>query len=103
MTGRAVDTTRLSSEAMNSAMPVMTTAHTARDRVRSAARRPGGAPRRGRREWWPDAGDTRRRTVGVAGTGQAASVGGPGRRRAGRPDAATRAQERPAGPPARRL
>jgi hypothetical protein len=34
MTGRAVDTTRLSNDAMNSAMPVMTTAHTARDLVR---------------------------------------------------------------------
>src|ERR1700730_3267657 len=31
MTGRAVDTTRLSSEAMNRARPVTTIAHTARD------------------------------------------------------------------------
>src|ERR1700685_652621 len=43
MTGRAVDTTRLSNDAMNSAIPVMTTAHTARDLVRSPSVR---APRR---------------------------------------------------------
>jgi hypothetical protein len=36
MTGNAVETTRLSRDAMNRASPVMTTAHTARDLARAS-------------------------------------------------------------------
>src|ERR1700674_1273175 len=72
MTGRAVDTTRVSNDAMNSAMPVMTTAHTARDLVRfpSSAAAPPVEPSAA-----PDVGGTDRAPAPACGAPVGAGSG----------------------------
>src|SRR5580704_16688474 len=66
MTGRAVDTTRLSSEAMKRARPVTTIAHTARDLASGLTAVPG--PREPAAPPAPGAGPAAAGAAGTAGT-----------------------------------